>query len=128
VIPLLQKVLPLLDGNVALALTNLVAPRLQAPTVDLQPMESTLAKVRAELMELRAAVATHDSALERIEQQVELVKDSLERSAATQEEIVEDFEHLRKRMTVLAVIGFLLLMLSVAANVLIIMRFGRILP
>jgi len=127
-IPLVQKVLPLLDGNVALALANLLAPRLPAPPVDLQPVESTLAKIRAEVVELRIEMTTHDSALKRIEQQIDSVNDSLERSAVTQNEMIENLHRMRKRITTLTVVGVLLIVFLIGADALLMIRLGRVLP
>ena len=82
--PLVQTLLPLLDGNVPMALANLLAPRPQAQRADLQALESSVAKMRAELGQgLHDGSAAHESALKRIEEQVETVRDALGTSAAS---------------------------------------------
>jgi hypothetical protein len=125
VIPFVQKVLPLLDGNVALAVANFLAPRLQAPAVDLHPMEASVAKMRAELTELRQGVTTRDAALKRIEEQVDAVKDSLERSVMNQQEVSGGLQRVQKRLTTLTVVGLFLLIASIGMNVVLLVRVLR---
>jgi hypothetical protein len=127
VLPLVQKVLPLLDGNVALAVANLLAPRLQGPPLDLQPMETAVTRMRSELGSLREGIATHEGALKRIGEQLETVQDWLERDATGQKEIAEDLRRVQKRVTVLAVAGLIVLVASIAANVMVLVRMDRIL-
>ena len=125
VIPIVQKVLPLLDGNVALAVANLLVPRLQAPTVDLHPVEESVARMREELTGLRDGITSHETALGRMGEQLESVKDSLERSAAHQKELAEDLQRVQKRMTALSVVGLILLVASIAANAWLLVRVGQ---
>ena len=127
-VPLVQKVLPLLDGNVVLAVANLLAPRLQPPAVNLRPVESSIAQLREELAALGDGATKQEASLRRVENEVETVKDSLERSLAAQSELKADLERVRTRMTVLSVLGFLLLAASIAANVVLLVRAGHVLP
>ena len=127
-VPLVQKVLPLLDGNVALAVANLLAPRLQAPRVNLEPVEASIARLREELAVLGQGTTKHEATLRRVENDIETVKDSLERSGEAQRELKADLDRVRTRITLLSVVGFLLLALSIAANVVLLVRAGHILP
>jgi len=126
-IPIVQKVLPLLDGNVALAVANLLVPRLQAPTVDMRPVEDAVAAMRAELTGVHEGITAHETALSRMGEQLESLKDSLERSAANQKELADDLHRVQKRITVLAVAGLILLVASIAANAVLLVRVGQIL-
>jgi hypothetical protein len=125
IVPFVQKVLPLLDGNVALAAANLLAPRLQGPPVDIHPLEESMAKMRAELTGLRLGVTTHDAALERIEEQVDAVKNSLEESAASQQSMNTSLERVQRRLTTLTVVGLFLLLASIGMNVVLLVRMLR---
>jgi hypothetical protein len=127
-VPLVQKVLPLLDGNVALAVANLLVPRLQAPPVDLHPVQASVAQLGEELASLRQGAAKHEATLKRIEDEVEAVKDSLERDLAGQKQLKEDLERVRTRMTAFAVVGLLLLAVSIAATVVLLIRVQKVLP
>ena len=127
-VPLVQKVLPLLDGNVALAVANLLAPRLQPPPVSLAPVEASLARLREDLAALGQGAAKHEAMLRRVEGEVEVVKDSLERSGEAHKELRADLDRVRTRMTVLSLVGFLLLAASIAANVFVLVKAGHLLP
>lgn len=124
-LPLVQKVLPLLDGNVPLVLANLLAPRLQAP-VDIHPIEAGLAKLQADLSELHDKNAEHDAAFKRIGQDVESVKDALERTSLEQKEMAQEVSWLRTRMTVFSVVVVLLLIASLAVDVVLLLHVQQV--
>lgn len=124
VMPLVQTLLPLLDGNVPMALANLLAPRPQTQRADLQALETSVARMREELGQLHDGSVTHESALKRIEEQVETVKDALERSAADQKEAADNLHRVQKRVTTLTVFGLLLLGALIAVNVALLARLG----
>jgi hypothetical protein len=121
-LPLVQKVLPLLDGNVALVAANLLAPRLQGPSVDIHPIEVELAKLRAGLADLHDKNAEHDAAFKRIGQDVESVMDALERTSLEQKEMAQEVSRLRTRMTVFSVVVVLLLIASLAVDVVLLLH------
>jgi hypothetical protein len=125
-VPLAQKMLPLLDGNVALAVANLLTPRLQGP--DLHPMEASVAHLSQEVASLGQAASKNEARLKRIEDEVESVKNSLEQGLTGQKQLQEDLKRARTSMTVLALLGILLLAASVAANIFLLVRAQRALP
>jgi hypothetical protein len=125
-LPLVQKVLPLLDGNIALVAANLLAPRLQAP-VDLRPVEAGLAKLHAELSELHNKNAEHDAAFKRIGAEIETVKEALERSALEQKELAHEVSRSRARMTFFSVVGVIVLIASLAVDVVLLLRIQQVL-
>jgi hypothetical protein len=116
-IPLLGKVLPLLDGNVAAVAANLLLPRLQAPPVDTYPLESALMKVRTELVLMQEKTEEHDTAFKRIDGQLETMKDVIDRSVAEQREMAENVAKIQGRVLVFSVIGLVLVALSIGVNV-----------
>jgi len=116
-IPLLGKVLPLLDGNVAAVAANLLLPRLQAQSVDIYPLESALLKVREELALMRDKAAEHDTAFKRIDGQLESVRDAVERSVAEQREMAENVGRIQGRLLLFSAVGMVLLALSIGVNV-----------
>lgn len=119
VLPIVQKVLPLLDGNVASVLASLIAPRLQAPTVDLRPVEGALGKIHTDQVDLRKKVDEQGVSLKRMSDQLDMVRDSAERHTLEQKEVAEDLHKLRKRVTVFAWVGLALLLISIAVNVIL---------
>ncbi len=116
--PIVQKVLPLLEGNVAMVVTNLLASsRPEAPRVDLEPLESALTRMRKEHIDLRLGVADQNAAIKRVADQVESMKGAVERAGAETKALGGDVQELRNRVNVFAWIGLILLLLSVVMNI-----------
>jgi len=116
-VPLAQKLLPLLDGNVASAVANLLAPRvLSAPAVDLEPLETAIARVRGDLAVMQDKSSQQDTALKRIDDQLETLKEALERASLDQKEAAEELTRTRKSVRTFAVIGLVLLLLLIGLN------------
>jgi hypothetical protein len=122
VAPVVQKVLPLLDGNVASVVSNILAPRVQTQQVDLEPVENALMKLRKEHLDMRMNLADHTATLKRVAEQVETVKDTAERNALEQKELTRDLERLRAKVNAFAWAGLGLLAVSILVNVLLFWR------
>ena len=117
VAPLVQKVLPLLEGNVAMAVTNLLASRPESPRVDLEPIENAMTRMRKDHIDLRLSVADQNAAIKRVADQVESAKDAVERAGAETKALDRDVQQLRSRVNAFAWIGLILLVLSVVMNI-----------
>lgn len=126
-LPLMRKILPLLDGNVASVVADLLAPRMQAPPVDIHPVEVGLARLHAEISVLHDKNAEHDAALKRIGQQLESMKDALESAAVEQKETMELVNKIQKRVLVFSLIGLSMLAAAVAADVILLFHMGQVL-
>lgn len=127
-LPVMQKMLPLLEGNVATAVSNMLAPSPQGQMLDLTPLESALDKMHGELRELRTGVTEQGTLLKRVGDQVDLVKEAADRITLGQQEMVEDLHSLRKRVSVFAWVGLVLLVVSVVLNVVLLLRVQRVFP
>jgi hypothetical protein len=117
VAPVVQKVLPLLEGNVALTLANFLAPRPASQHVNLEPIENAVMKMRKDQVDLRLSVADQSAALRRIADQVEIVKDSTERNALEAKELRQDVRSLRAKVNTFAWAALGLLLLSIVLNI-----------
>jgi len=84
----LPVVLPLLEGNVASAASNMMSPRSQHP-VDLGPVESAVGKMKAEQRTLRDQVWEQKSSLQRLENEVAGIKTSSEQNVEDLRELAE---------------------------------------
>lgn len=116
-VPLVQKLLPLLDGNVASAVANLLAPRMMgAPVVDLTPIETALMRVRGDLAVMQDKNAQQETALKRIDDQLETVKEAVERVSLEQKDAAEERSRTRRSVRVFALIGVVLLVISIGLN------------
>jgi len=145
-LPLLQKLLPLFDGNIGTAVGNLMAPAakepapaplqqmppqtvvLKAPEVDLRPIQSSLAVLQEEQEELREKIGEQTGSIKRVEGQLELVRQATDRNTLEQQELVEDIKSIGRRMNLVAVVLLLMLGLSVGINVMLFLHLNRVLP
>jgi hypothetical protein len=125
VLPVVQKILPLLEGNVAAAAANVLLSRPLGPTVNLAPLENALDKMQAEHGELRSQIEGQNTGLKRVADQLEMVKDATERNTLEQKELVEDLHRFRGRVYAIAWIGLSLLAVSIAVNVVLFLRVQR---
>lgn len=145
-IPLVQRLLPLLEGNIATAATAITALVAPHPTVqhihppapapppapvpikiDLEPVERGLAEVRDSHRELRTQFGEHVTALKRVEDQLDHVREATDRNTLEQQELVEDLRAVGGRLSTFALIGLILLALSLLLNGYLIFEMQRIL-
>ncbi|HUX46122.1 MAG TPA: hypothetical protein VMV57_15360 [Terracidiphilus sp.] len=130
VLPVVQKVLPLLEGNVPLTVANLLAPTISAPRrpVNLEPMEHAIRKMHAEHLELQTQVTGQAAAMKLLGEQVEALKQLAVRNAEEQDKLATEVYRLRRRLTVLTWVSFALLVASLGASVTLILRAMRVIP
>jgi hypothetical protein len=125
-LPLVERLLPLLDGNFASAALNLVAPRNGPPTphVDLGPIERALAELQIRQQKLSAQIAAQSLPLDQLREQLvpELQRQIAELKSATvqaarnQEKMLAALDKIHKRFNRLAVTAILLLAVVLLAN------------
>jgi hypothetical protein len=125
VVPLMQKLLPLLDGNVASVVASLLAPRLLTPHVDLHPIEASVARLREDLAAIQAKNSEHDTSFKRIGDQLETMKEALESAAVEQKEVMLEVGRVQKRVLAFSLVGLSLLAISIALDVVLFVRFGQ---
>jgi hypothetical protein len=130
--PVVQRLLPLLDGNVLAAIANVLAPRPQAPqaqkTVDTAPLESSLADLKTQHQELRNRVQEQSASVQRIAEQLERLNEVSDRNSAELEELVEELRVAGKKMNIVAFLAFALLAASIALNVVLYLQIHHLLP
>ncbi len=131
-LPLVSKLLPLLDGNIVTAISALVAPQPShhpppPVQVDLEPVERGLAEVRNSHRELRNQVQEQVTSLKRVEDQLERVREATDRNTLEQQEMVEDLRAVGSRVGMLAAIGLVLLLASLGMNVWFLIQLQHIL-
>jgi len=131
-IPVVQKLLPLIDGNFATAVSALmVSQHHPAPPppvqVDLEPVERGLAEVRNSNRELRTQFQEQGATLKRVEDQLDRVREATDRNTLEQQELVEDLRAVGNRISTFAIIGVVLLVVSLALNGYLIFQLQHIL-
>jgi hypothetical protein len=139
-IPLVQRLLPLLDGNVGSAVSNLLNPHPQAPPppppVNLAPIEDGLAELQAEHRDLRVQVQEQNASLKRVEEQLEMVGEATGRNSLAQQELMEELKSVGKKVdeqkaashkaNVLASVALGLLAVSMVLNAIFLLHFLHI--
>ncbi|MDR3740590.1 MAG: hypothetical protein P4L40_16365 [Terracidiphilus sp.] len=124
VLPILQRALPLLEGNVASALANLLAPLPQGSPASLEPVERALRGVQAEMEQLRCTHKEQATVLQRLDEQVADLKDATDRQSSQQQELSDELHSLRRRLTLVAVVGLLLLTVSLGTSIFLFFNAG----
>jgi hypothetical protein len=131
-LPFVQRILPLLDGNIGTAMGNMLAPHHHAPTppppVNLAPIEDGLANLQAQQRELRDQVLEQNSSLKRVEDQLEMVREATDRNTLEQQELLEDLKVVGNKVNLFAVIALVLLAVSVIVNVVLYLHILKVLP
>jgi len=135
-LPFVQRLLPLLDGNIGTVVSNLlnqhpVAPQQHQPLpppVDLEPIESGLAEIRTQHRDLRTQMVEQNSSLKRVEDQLEMVREATDRNTLEQQELLEDLKTVGNKVNVFALFALLLLATSVLLNVILFLHIKRVLP
>jgi hypothetical protein len=130
--PLVQKLLPLIDGNIATFLSNLLTPHPPAPPpappVNLEPIENNLVALRTQQRDLRNQIVEQNSTLKRVEDQLEMVREATDRNTLEQQELMEDLKAVGSRVNRLAALALLLLAASIVLNVMLYLHISRVLP
>lgn len=131
-LPFVQRILPLLDGNIGTAVGNMLAPHHHAPPppppVDLTPIQEGLADLQAQQHQLHDQVVEQNSSLKRVEDQLEMVREATDRNTLEQQELLEDLKAVGNKVNVFAVIALILLAVSVVINVVLYLHILRVLP
>jgi len=134
-LPFVQRILPLLDGNIGTAVSNLLAPHHRLPPpppppppVNLAPIEDGLAELQTQQRELRNQVVEQNSSLKRVEDQLEMVREATDRNTLEQQELLEDLKGVGNKLNLFALIAMGLLALSVLLNIILYLHILRVLP
>lgn len=130
-VPILQRLLPLIDGNVATAIGNLLASRSHPQSarsgkgIDLAPLEESLAELRSQQHSLRMEATEQNISLKRLEDQLETLRAITSRNLLEQQESFEDMKALGSRMKWIAVIAVLMAAASLAMTLVLFLRFKK---
>jgi hypothetical protein len=131
-LPFVQRILPLLDGNIGSAVSNLLAPPHHPapppPPVNLAPIEEGLAELQTQQRELRNQVVEQNSSLKRVEDQLEMVREATDRNTLEQQELLEDLKSVGNKVNLFALIALGLLGVSVLLNIVLYLHILRVLP
>jgi t-SNARE complex subunit (syntaxin) len=131
-LPFVHRILPLLDGNIGTAVSNLLTPHPQPPQqhqpVDLEPIEKGLADLESQYRDLRNVVVEQNSSLKRVEDQLEMVREATDRNTLEQQELLEDLKNVGNKINAFAFLALALLAVSILLNVVLYLHIRRVLP
>lgn len=131
-VPFLQRLLPLIDGNIATAVANLIATRPHtpppAPRVDLQPIETGLTELQTQHRDLRTQLLEQNTSLKKVEDQLEMVREATDRNTLEQQELIEDLKAVTGKVNLFALLLLSLLVISVLLNLFLFLHIQRVLP
>jgi len=131
-VPFVQKLLPLLDGQIASTVANLLTarPHVPPPTprVDLQPIEHGLSELQNQQASLKDQLADQNTSLKRVEDHLDMVREATDRNTLEQQELIEDLKAITSRVNLLAVLFLVLLLISVVLNIFLFLHIQRVLP
>ena len=130
--PFVQKLLPLIDGNLATVVAGLLAPRPHTapppPTVDLTPVHSQLTELQVQQEDLRKEVLEQNTSLKRVADQLEMVREATDRNTLEQQELIEDLKAVGNKVNLFALLLFVLLIVSVVLNLVLFLHIKQVLP
>jgi hypothetical protein len=129
-LPLAQKFLPLLDGQYGTVVSNLISPQSTPRQVaqTLLPLQEGLAQLEKQHVELRTQVAGQSAALKQINEQVEAAKNLIEETVEGQRNLTDRLERIRRKVSIVAIAGLVVLAGLVTLNVVLFMHLRRIFP
>jgi hypothetical protein len=131
-LPFVQRMLPLLDGNVDATVSNMLTPQtpkaLPQPTVNIVPLQEGLADLRVQQRALRDQVLEHNASLKRVEDHLQAVREATDRNTLEQQELLVDLKSVGGKVNVFAFIALALLGVSVILNVVLYLQIRHIIP
>jgi hypothetical protein len=131
-LPFVQRLLPLLDGNVGTALSNLAAPQTKpeppAKKLDLTPLEDSLTELRSQQHSLRLQVIEQNMSLKRVEDHLEMVREATDRNTLEQQELLDDMKAFGKKIKMAVILALILAACSFLVTLAILLHAYKILP
>jgi hypothetical protein len=129
-IPFVQRLLPLLDGNVAAAVANVFTPQPPRPDppVDLAPIHESVADLQVQHQELRDRVIEQNDSIRKVEDQLSMVREATDRNTLEQQELMEDLKAVGRKVNFVAMLALALLAVSVLLNLVLYLHIQRVLP
>ena len=136
-IPIVQKLLPLLDGNFGTAVTNILTPPAPAAPppppaapvrVDLAPIKENIEQLQKLHQDLHVQIVEQNSSLRRVEDHLKLVREATDRNTLEQQELLADLKAMGSKVNVVAAIAIGLLAISLLVNMELYMHIQRVLP
>lgn len=124
VLPLVGKVLPLLEGNVVATASNLLTP--QPHAIDLKPLEEAVARLQTDQRALTFHTSEHKRSLRHLEDEMAALQEAVQKNAADQAQLAEQVVKLAKRTSSFMRLIIILLVLSILFTTALVIRIAYI--
>src|SRR5580704_1386348 len=125
VLPIVGKMLPLLEGNFVSAASNLLANR-PMHEVDLKPLEESISRLQSDHRALAFHSTEQKRALQRLEDELAALQETVQKNAADQAELIEHVAKLAKRTSSFMRLVTILLVVSILFTALLCVRIAYI--
>jgi hypothetical protein len=112
VLPIVGRMLPLLEGNVVGAASNLFANR-PMHEVDLKPLEESISRLQSDHRALAFHSGEQKRAIQRLEDDFAALQEAVQKNAADQAELIEHVAKLAKRTSSFMRLVTILLVVSI---------------
>jgi hypothetical protein len=112
-LPLVAKILPLLDSGIATALAPVSSALAPQPTVNTKAIERSINDVQSIQRDLRTHVQNHALQLKRIEEQLVHVRDEVERNSREQQNKIEEIRSSIGTLKIIGICTILVLLVGV---------------
>jgi hypothetical protein len=130
--PIVQRILPLVDGKIAAAASNFFGHRAKAsapaPRVDVAPIAAGLADLRIQLSSLRDQVLKQNTSLKRVEDQLEMVREATDRNTQEQQELQEYLKTLGNKVKMVVILALGLVAIGFILNLILYLHIQHRLP
>jgi hypothetical protein len=126
VLPIVGNLLPLLEGNVVGAASNLFANR-QTQELNLKPLEEAIAGLQSDQRVLAFHTSEQKRAIRRLEDEFSALQEAVQKHAADQTELAEQVLRLTKRLSGFIRLVTILLIVSILFTTLLVVRISYIL-
>jgi len=126
-LPIAQKVLPLLDGQIGTVVSNFIGPQAtpRQVTQSLLPLQQELAQFEKQYVELSAQVTDQTEALGRLYEQLESLRKLVEETVESQQVLRAETERLRRNIKLVAIVGLFLLVVVSATGAALFVHISR---
>jgi hypothetical protein len=125
VLPIVGKMLPLLEGNFVSAASNFLGNR-PMHEVDLKPLEESITRLQSDHRALAFHSTEQKRALQRLEDDFAALQETVQKNASDQAELIEHVAKLAKRTASFMRLVTILLIVSILFTVLLCVRIAYI--
>jgi hypothetical protein len=126
VLPIVGNLLPLLEGNVVGAASNLIGNR-QASEVDLKPLEEAITALQSDQRALTFHTSEQKRAIRHLEDEFTVLQEAVQKHSADQAELAEQLVKVAKRLSGFMRLVIILLIVSILFTTLLVVRIAYIL-